>query len=264
MTCRTCGFHEVCVGGKCECDPAFYVYNCTLPATLLPLKEVNGFGKTFVFYRHKLSYDDASYYCKAGGGTLATPYSKDRHEFILNEAVAANLHKYVKAAWVGMDDKVTEGVWKFDDGTPVNAPPVFPDFTGGGRYSWPDHNTTSSDGRWHFYYNDAGFLTKQIDASAYCATFGSDLPIIRDSDENKRIADYLTAHSAQWKIDNPSFTYPEDHESFWLGMERLCASDVKDLKWADYTQAVFEDAWYTANSVPLPPASSRTGMLKLK
>nr|CAB3262894.1 uncharacterized protein LOC100184768 [Phallusia mammillata] len=41
-------------------------------------------------------------------------------------------------------------------------------------------------------------------------------------------------------------------------MERLCADPISTLAWGDGKQAVFDAAWYAANGVPLPPASSRT------
>nr|CAB3260321.1 uncharacterized protein LOC100175103 [Phallusia mammillata] len=125
-TCsRLCGSHEECVGGSCKCNRAFFVLDCAYPSSIRPLAEKNDFGKTFVFFREKLTYSDASDFCIASGGTLAIPSTEDRHKFFLKTAVDSNLHKHVKAVWLGMSDKAVEGVWKFYTGAVVNLPHDF-------------------------------------------------------------------------------------------------------------------------------------------
>ena len=57
----------------------------------------------------------------------------------------------------------------------------------GGTIPLPTENTSSIDGRWHFYHDLGSNFVNFIEAEAFCGQFGAHLPIIRDEEEHQRV-----------------------------------------------------------------------------
>jgi len=68
----------------------------------------------------------------------------------------------------------------------------------GGTIPPPAENTSSIDGRWHFYHDLGNNYVNFIEAETFCAQFGAHLPIIRDEEEHQRVIERLQVGELLW------------------------------------------------------------------
>ena len=70
----------------------------------------------FVSYQ-SVPYETAQQICRNSGGSLAMPKTKFVNDFLLGEMKLITS----KPMWIGMHDKVNEGIWMWEDGSKVTS-----------------------------------------------------------------------------------------------------------------------------------------------
>ncbi|XP_058849515.1 C-type lectin domain family 4 member E-like isoform X2 [Acipenser ruthenus] len=81
-----------------------------------PEKWVQSNGKCYYFSTDTMNWHSSRASCVSMGADLVIIESEAEQRFLLNEAKAHPWNRY----WIGLTDAVTEGVWLWVDGTPLN------------------------------------------------------------------------------------------------------------------------------------------------
>jgi len=74
-------------------------------------------GTCYRAYGDRKSYDDAKAKCAADGGRLVAPKTERLDTFIMGLVQANGGGDH----WIGLDDRASEGVWTFSDGTQMQV-----------------------------------------------------------------------------------------------------------------------------------------------
>ncbi|XP_041124614.1 C-type lectin domain family 4 member E-like [Polyodon spathula] len=82
-----------------------------------PEKWVQFNGKCYYFSTDTMDWNSSRDNCTSMGGHLVIIESEAEQRFLLNAAKAQTAGKRY---WIGLTDGVTEGVWRWVDGTPLN------------------------------------------------------------------------------------------------------------------------------------------------
>ncbi|XP_078695572.1 perlucin-like protein [Branchiostoma floridae x Branchiostoma belcheri] len=90
---------------------------CCNKTLVCPGGYVQFLDRCYKSYGDKKNFTDAKSACQAAGGHLAMPKDKPTNDFLLKQApLQSGL-----TIWLGLTDKVTEGTWVWEDGTPLGS-----------------------------------------------------------------------------------------------------------------------------------------------
>uniref|UniRef100_A0A8C4Z9X8 C-type lectin domain-containing protein n=1 Tax=Gadus morhua TaxID=8049 RepID=A0A8C4Z9X8_GADMO len=225
--------------------PCVYLCSTVFPGVCSALHQ-------YYFVDKSLSWSNAQSHCRQYGGDLATVHGPEYQERLVEVA-----RKYNSDVWIGLYDDVKSWTWSLSEKANYSGGEVE-------RWSWPWGGQEPNNGRdregcvriyleaWDIVdYNrlsDSSFIYVHSrkswwDAQSYCREHHTDLPSIRNMEENKLV--YQIDTGLTWK---------------WIGLHRNLwsmwsdGSDPSYRNWKD-NRASNRPAW-TENSCTLALSNS--------
>ena len=146
---------------RCECESGYHGENCDIQTPPCPTNEANYRvidGHCIYFEANTLEFDKAQENCatKFSGGRLFEPRSKS-----INDKVVKAIKEVTgidnKWFWIGITDKTTEGVWRYEStGTKVSDSMTLPWISGRGNRGTFDNCVMTYSEPGHSYFQKWG------------------------------------------------------------------------------------------------------------
>ncbi|XP_078487509.1 uncharacterized protein LOC108950931 [Ciona intestinalis] len=255
----SCPAFQDCINKVCKCNVIFKEdsRNCDESSGITATHEEILDGKTYLFFKERARYTEASDFCKDTWGRLAMPKTKVVNDFIYTKA-RMHLLAFDSTVWIGLlqtnpQSFYEKDEWAFSDFNSVNLPPDFGDMTVGGELPLYTYNFTTQTERWHFFYFAAEPWYNRQEAIDVCALTGSHLPYLLDKSEHDRLIELLKVYSPIWLRERNLKGYPVYHDfnGMWLDFTRI-NEDLRSFQWSDGTPIYMQRQWYHNHGFPLP------------
>lgn len=112
------------------------------------LKPYGGLCYWFVTFRER-SYSDANYDCRGHGGTLVLVKSQAINDYLTDQLLIEL--SFAGKVWIGLNDRLSEGRFEWEDGTPVDYANWAPGHGPLGNSTYPEDCVTlmpNQKGQW--------------------------------------------------------------------------------------------------------------------
>ncbi|CAL8384038.1 unnamed protein product [Arctogadus glacialis] len=142
----------------------------------------------YYFVDKSLTWSDAQSHCRQYGGELATIHGPENQTRLVEVA-----RKYNSDVWIGLYDDVKSWTWSLSENANYGGGEVEP-------WSWPWRgHEPNNDNR----LSDSSFIYVHLrkswwDAQSYCREHHTDLPSIRNMEENKLVYQIDTGLTWKW------------------------------------------------------------------